>query len=487
MTSPAMDSLFDMIVIGGGTAGMTAARQVARAGKRVMLVEADRTGGECLYTGCVPSKSLLASAKRLHHIRQARAFGIEVGEVSLDWTAVQTRRRRAIATIEVHDTPEALERAGIKVLTGSARLSGERTVVVGDRQFRAGAILIATGSVSTVPDIAGLDETDPCVHTSERLMETTTLPKQLAVIGGGPVGVELGQAFSRFGSEVTILGRNQRLLPGDDPEISALLTDVLRDEGIMVRTGAEVTRVEHGPVGRIVTFRDLSGEEKSISVDAILVATGRTPRTAGLDLDIAGVEQNGQGVIVDKRLRTRAPGIWACGDVIGPPFYTHVADDQARTVARNMLGGRATWSGDTIAWATFCDPECAGVGLSEDVARARYGDRLEVLRFPYSALDRAVTDGVDTGMIKVLLAPGWTCGRLGGLIVGAHVCGERASEVVQQFAFLMSWKLPAGLLARTVQAYPSYGLGARQAIGMHWLTKAPRSPSLFSRIRQLLL
>lgn len=486
MTSTTMDARFDTIVIGGGTAGMTVARQVARAGKRVMLIEADRTGGECLYTGCVPSKSLLASAKRLHHIRQARAFGIDVGEVSLDWSAVQARRQQAIATIEVHDTPEALQAAGVEVLAGAARFGGERTVVVGDRQFRAGAIAIATGSASAVPDIAGLDETDPCVHTSERLMETMTLPARLAVIGGGPVGVELGQAFSRFGSAVTILGRNRRLLPGDDPEISALLTEVLRGEGITVRTGAEVIRVERGPVGRDVTFRDPSGEEKSISVDAILVATGRTPRTAGLDLDVAGVEHSGHGVVVDKRLRTQAPGIWACGDVIGPPFYTHVADDQARTVARNMLGGRATWSGDTIAWATFCDPECAGVGLSEDVARARYGDRLEILRFPYSALDRAVTDGVDTGLIKVLLAPGWTRGRLGGAIVGAHVCGERASEVVQQFAFLMSWKLPAGLLAKTVQAYPSYGLGARQAIGMHWLTKTPGASSLFRRVRQVL-
>jgi len=222
-------------------------------------------------------------------------------------------------------------------------------------------------------------------------------------------------------------------------------------------------------------------------VDQILVATGRTPRTSGLDLEIAGVEHGSRGIVVDDHLRTGAPGIWACGDVIGPPFYTHAAEDQARTVARNILGGRATWSSDTIPWATFCDPECAGVGLSEDAARATCGDRLEVLRFPFSALDRAVTDGADTGLIKVLLAPGWTRGKLGGSVVRAHVCGERASEIVQQFAFLMTWKLPAGLLAKTVQAYPSYSLGARQAIGMHWLTKASRSPSLFGRVRQLLM
>jgi pyruvate/2-oxoglutarate dehydrogenase complex dihydrolipoamide dehydrogenase (E3) component len=318
-------------------------------------------------------------------------------------------------------------------------------------------------------------------------MEITTLPKRLAVIGGGPVGVELGQAFARFGSEVTMLGRNAQLLPGDDPEISALLTDVLRSERITIRTGAEVIRIDHPPAEHTVTFRDASGAEETVTVDEILVATGRAPRTAGLDLEVAGVEATASGIVVDDRLRTRVPGIWACGDVIGPPFYTHAADDQARTVARNILGGRATWNGDSIPWATFCDPECAGVGLSEDAARAIYGDRLEVLRFPYSALDRAITDGLDTGLIKVLLAPGWTRGKLGGSVVGAHVCGERASEIVQQFAFLMTWKLPAGLLAKTVQAYPSYSLGARQAIGMHWLTKASRSPSLFGRVRQLLM
>jgi pyruvate/2-oxoglutarate dehydrogenase complex dihydrolipoamide dehydrogenase (E3) component len=285
---------------------------------------------------------------------------------------------------------------------------------------------------------------------------------------------------------VTILGRNERLLPESDPEIGALLTDFLRHEGITICTGAEVTRVHHISMEQTVIFRDKLGVERSITVDEILVATGRTPRTAGLDLGVVGVEETASGIVVDDRLETRAPGVWACGDVIGPPFYTHIAEDQARTVARNVLGGRATWNGDSISWATFCEPECAGVGLSEKDAHATYGDRLEVLRFPYSSLDRAITDGESDGLIKVLLAPGWTRGKLGGSVVGAHVCGERASEIVQQFAFLMSWRLPAGLLAKTVQAYPSYGLGARQAVGMHWLKGSPATGSVFNQIRRLL-
>lgn len=477
---------FDLIVIGGGTAGMTVARQVAKADKRVVLIEADRTGGDCLYTGCVPSKTLLASAKRLHQIRQASAFGINVSDVTLDWAVVQNRRRDAIATIEVHDSPDALKRAGIEVLNGSARFVGEHTVSVGNRHLRAPAIVLATGSIPTIPDITGLDAADPRVHTSDTLMESTGLPTRLAVIGGGPVGIELGQAFRRFGSEVTILGRNERLLPESDPEMSSYLSDVLRREGITICTGAEVVRIDHLPLEHTVAFHDRSGPQKTITVDAILIATGRTPRTAGLDLDVAGVDETARGIAVDAHLRTRAPGIWACGDVIGPPFYTHVADDQARTVARNVLGGQATWTGASIPWATFCDPECAGVGLSEDAACAKYGDRLEILRLPYSALDRAITDGDETGLIKVLLAPGWTRGALGGSVVGAHVCGERASEIVQQFAFLMAWKLPAGLLAKTVQAYPSYSLGARQAVGLHWLNNSPGSRSLVSRLWRLL-
>lgn len=486
MTAFPNTSHFDLIVIGGGTAGMTVARQVARAGKRVVLVEADRTGGDCLYTGCVPSKTLLASAKRLHQVRHAGAFGIDVGDVALNWASVQDRRKDAIATIEVHDTPGALEKAGIDVLSGSARFAGEHTVAVGNRHVHAQAIVIATGSTPTMPDIAGLDTTDPRVHTSETLMERTTLPRRLVVIGGGPVGVELGQAFSRFGSSVTILGRNEQLLPDSDPDVRTLLTDALQCEGITIRTGAEVTRIDHMPTTQAVVFRDRSGTEEIIGADEILVATGRTPRTAGLDPGVAGVEETVDGIVVDDRLRTRVPGFWACGDVIGPPYYTHVADDQARTVARNILGGRATWNGESIPRATFCDPECAGVGLSEEAGLAKYGARLEVLRFPYSALDRAITDGVEIGLIKVLLAPGWTRGMLGGVVVGAHVCGERASEIVQQFAFLMSWKLPAGLLAKTVQAYPSYSLGARQTVGLHWLTRSPASGSRLSQIWRLL-
>ena len=295
------------------------------------------------------------------------------------------------------------------------------------------------------------------------------MPRRLAVIGAGPTGVELGQAFARFGSAVTLIEREPRLLPRDDADCTGPLAAALAEEGVALRLGYRVERVERGEDDRLLTIRAASGAEEALEVDEVLVATGRTPNVEGLDLHLTGVAVGPAGIVVDERLRTGAPGIWACGDAIGPPFLTHAAEDQGRTVAKNILGGRAKWSARALPWATFSDPEAAGVGLTEAEARAASGDKLEILRLPYGDVDRAVTDGQDRGLIKVLLAPGWTRGRLGGEVVGAHAVGERAAEIVQQFAFVMAWRLPAGMLAKVPQTYPTYGLSARQAVGLHWL------------------
>jgi pyruvate/2-oxoglutarate dehydrogenase complex dihydrolipoamide dehydrogenase (E3) component len=227
----------------------------------------------------------------------------------------------------------------------------------------------------------------------------------------------------------------------------------------------------------------------ALAADAVLVAVGRAPNVEGLGLAAAGVATGQRGVAVDARLRTTAPHVWACGDVTGPPYWTHAAEDQARTVAANALGGRRTWSGRAVPWVTYTDPEVAGVGLTEAAARERYGDDLEVLRLPYHAIDRAVTeaaDGAAEGLVKVLLAPGWTRGLIGGEVVGAHVVGARAGELIAPFALLVSWRLPAGVLAKAVQAYPTFALGARQAVGLHWSkTDGPR-PSRLERLARRL-
>ena len=476
---------FDVIVIGGGTAGMTVATQIARAGRRVALIESDRTGGDCLYTGCVPSKSLIASARLAQSIRDAHAFGIDVGPPRIDLTRVMARKQRIIERIAVADSPETLERAGVTVLTGLARFLDPHVVSLDDRRLRADRLVIATGSRPAIPPIPGLVETG--YLTNEGLMELRTLPARLAVIGAGPLGLELGQTFSRLGSQVTVIERGDRVLPRDDAEIAEIARAALEREGVTLHLGAEILRAERDGDGRRLTLRDAANAEHIIEADAILVATGRMPDVDDLGLEAAGVALDGHRVRVDKRLRTTASHIWACGDVIGPPYFTHVAEDQARTVAANVLGGRATWSVRAIPWATFTDPEVAGVGMTERAARERYGDELEVLRLPFEHVDRAVTDGVADGLIKLLLAPGWMRGQLGGEIVGAHVVGPRAGEVVQQFAFQITWRLPAGLLVKTVQTYPTYSLGGRQALGLHWRRRADAaSPSRFSRLARRL-
>ncbi len=461
------DLNFDAVVLGGGTAGMTAAKEIARAGKSVALVEAARTGGDCLHTGCVPSKSLIAAARLLNAIHHADDFGVASGAPALDLAQAMARKDRIIARIGVVDEPEALERAGVTVLHGVARFDGPTVVLAGDRPIRAARFVIATGSRPAIPPIPGLAETG--FLTNEGLMELTAAPGRLAVIGAGPTGLELGQTFQRFGSAVTVVERDGGVLPRDDAEIAALVQRGQEQDGIAFHLGHDVVRVERAGGAKRLTLRTGSGAERFVDVDEILVATGRTANVEALRLDTAGIMAGARGVQVDERMRTTAPHVWACGDVVGPPYFTHVAEDQARTVAANVLGGRAKWSGRAIPWAIFTEPEAAGVGLTEAAARARWGDKLEVLRLPYDRLDRAVIDGAGDGLIKVLLAPGWTRGLLGGEVVGAHIAGAHAGEIIEQFAFQMAWRLPAGMLAKIVQAYPTYSLGGRQAIALHWL------------------
>jgi pyruvate/2-oxoglutarate dehydrogenase complex dihydrolipoamide dehydrogenase (E3) component len=351
---------FDLVVIGGGTAGMTVAKLAARAGQRVALVEADRTGGDCLYTGCVPSKSLLATARVLHQIRQAGDYGVAVGEPALDLARAMDRKEQIIDRIEEADSPAALTRAGVTVIRGAARFIGPRAVIVGERSIRGERFVIATGSRPAAPPIPGLAGAG--YVTNVGLMELRRVPRRLAVIGGGPTGLELGQAFSRFGSEVTVVERTGRILGRDDAETAAFVQRRLEREGIAFRLGCQIVHAAQHAAAKRLTLGANDGGETTLDVDEILVATGRAPNVERLGLDAAGVAIGERGVVVDERLRTTAREIWACGDVVGPPFLTHAAEDQARAVAKNVLGGRAAWSGRAIPWATSPIPRSLASG-----------------------------------------------------------------------------------------------------------------------------
>jgi pyruvate/2-oxoglutarate dehydrogenase complex dihydrolipoamide dehydrogenase (E3) component len=477
---------FDAMVIGGGAAGMTAAKGIARGGKTVALIEAARTGGDCLYTGCVPSKSLIASARMLADIRRAADYGIDVDEPTIDLSAAMSRKDAIIELIGEADSPQVIENAGVTVIHETARFVDPHSIQAGNRLLRASQFVIATGSRPAIPPIPGLKESG-CL-TNESLMELTRLPKRLVIIGAGPTGLELGQVFLRFGSDVTVLDRECRVLSPADEAHATMIVESLAREGMGFHLGVELSVVERegvnsGPAH--VTFITRHGETRTLDADAVLVATGRSPNIEHLNLCAAGVKTEPRGIVVNKHLRTSADHIWACGDVIGPPYFTHAADDQARTVASGILGKNSSWSGRALPWATFTDPEIAGVGLTENTALSEYGAKLEVLTFPFHNLDRAVTDGRGDGQIKVLLAPGWMRGHFGGEIVGAHAIGTHAGEIIQQFAFMMAWRLPAGLLAKTVQTYPTYSLGGRQAIGLHW-RHARQSMPMHSQLSRLL-
>lgn len=473
---------YDLIVIGGGTAGMAVARQVGRAGKRVALIEANKTGGECLYTGCVPSKSLIASARVAAMVRRADNFGISASAPTVDMARVVRRMNAIIQAAGEPDTPEAIAKDGVEVIAGTARFLDPQTVAIDDRRLGAEQLVIATGSRPAVPPVDGLAKAGFLTH--EGIIKLSEVPRRLAVIGAGPVGLEFGQAFLRFGSAVTVIDHGGRILSKDDVDNAANVRKALEGEGMTFHLRSRVSQVQGTLGGKRLTVERDTGRMTEVEVDEILVATGRTPNVDSLHLEASGVTVTTTRIQVDSSLRTSVEHIWACGDVTGPPYYTHAADDQGRSVATGVLGGKATWDDRAVPWVTFTEPEIAGVGLTEERARERYGRKLEVLSLPYSRVDRALTDGQDEGRIKVLLAPGWLRGRVGGEVVGAHVVGANAGEVVQQFAFMMAWRLPAGMLAKTVQSYPTYSLGGRQAVGIHWYRRpgSTSEPSFVTRL-----
>ena len=476
---------WDLVVIGGGTAGMVTATQFARSGGSVALIEASRTGGDCLYTGCVPSKALLASARIAYTVRRAADFGIQVDAPEIDFAAIMRRKDDIIASIAPQHSPEALAEAGVTVIHGHAHFVDSQTVRVGQDLHIGDQFVIATGSVPKLPDIIGLRKSR--MVTTETILDLTTLPHRLVVIGAGFSGLELGQAFARFGSEVTIVARGTRIARQAEPDYANRLQGRLEDEGIRFALETTITSVETEEESdvSVLKLEHASGEHTALEADRILVATGRRPNIAHLGLDNAGIAVTNGQLELDDLSRTNLEHIWACGDVTGAPNLTHRAEDQARTLAGNLLGGADRWNGAAIPWALFTDPPIASIGLSRVDARAALGDRLEVLRFPYSQLDRAITDGDADGEIMVLLKPGWTGGRGGGEIVGAHIIGAQADELINQFAPMLTWRLPAGMLSRAVQVYPTHGLGVRQAVGLHWSRGDHAiTPSLLSRMRR---
>ncbi len=438
--------VWDLLVIGGGTAGIVAATTAARLGARVALVERDRTGGDCLWTGCVPSKSLLASAAAAAHARRAHRLGVVAEPVTVDFAAVMRHVHGAIRTIEPVDSPASLEDAGVRVLAGDARFASAGTVRLADgADLRFRRALVATGARPTVPD--ALRAADP--WTSDSLWDLPELPGRLVVVGGGTIGSELAQAFARLGSRVTLVEGAPRILPQEDPDAAALVHEALRADGVDIRTGAQVTGASGSrPGGGEVRVGAADGE-RAVPYDALLVAVGRTPRTAGLGLDAAGIGLDGDGAVrVDRTLRTTNPAVWAAGDVTAHPRYTHVAGVHGSIAATNaVLGLRRAVDTAAVPRVTFTDPEVAAVGA------ATWGpDHPRTVTRRHDHVDRAVTDAATAGFARLAIGPRHR-------VVGATVVGPRAGETVGELVVAVRHRLTTGDLTSTMHPYTTYDDG----------------------------
>jgi pyruvate/2-oxoglutarate dehydrogenase complex dihydrolipoamide dehydrogenase (E3) component len=448
--------VYDIVVVGGGTGGLVAAHIAAGTGARVALIERERMGGDCLWTGCVPSKSLIAAASLAQRMRTAPRVGLRAVEPEIDFAGVMEHVHEARRRIAPQDSPERLRAAGVEVIQAEARFTGPRRLVADGRELRFRTALIATGSQPDVPPVPGLHEARPL--TNENLWDLSDLPSRLAVLGGGPIGCELGQAFARLGSSVTLIEMLPRLLAREEPRASDLIAHHLAAEGVDVRLGNTVTAVKHGSAG----FEIGAGGADPIHVDRILVAAGRRPRTAGLDLDAAGVETDDSGaVVVDRRLRTTTAGIFAAGDVTGELPFTHVAAYHARIAAVNALFlARRTVDHAAVPWVTFTDPEVGRLGKTEQGARDVFGGEAAVVEYEYSELDRAIAAGEDYGFVKLVGDPK-------GRLVGATVAAPGGGEAVAELAAWLAVGEKIDRVSQTVHAYPTLAEGQARAADEH--------------------
>ena len=459
----------DVVVLGGGAAGLTASGTCANLGMRTLLVERHRLGGDCTWTGCVPSKALLHAAQLRAAAGAYRRFSQSDADVAApDFAAIMESIHAVRQEIyEDADAPENLTRFGIDVVSGDARFVDAHTVEIADesgdtRRVSFRKAILCTGGRAAPPPIDGLDETP--YLTNETLFEIDRQPEHLVIVGGGPIGCEMGQAFARLGSRVTIVDRADRLLGRDDADHARILQGVLEADGVALALGADVEKAEATDGGVRLTL-SVDGETRPLEGDRLLIATGRTPNIETLGLEAAGVAFTAKGIGVDEACRTNQRHIFAAGDCTGEYALTHMSEHMGKTAATNAaLGFGAKIDRRGLTWTTFTSPEVAQLGKTADEL-ADDGTRFVTYTFPYTKVDRAVTEHAETGQIK-LHATKWT-----GKILGASIVGERAGEVASVYAVAMKGGVSVKTISDTIFAYPTYGLAARRAADQYYVQK----------------
>ncbi|MFB0612485.1 dihydrolipoyl dehydrogenase family protein [Aurantiacibacter poecillastricola] len=435
-----MDYTHDVIVIGGGAAGLTAAGGCALFGLRTALIEGHKMGGECLNNGCVPSKALISAAKRAAEAREEERAGVHLAAPTVEWSGVHAHIHEAIAHIAPHDSPERFEEMGCEVIQDWAKLTGPKTVEVAGRTLTAPRIVIATGSAPFVPPIEGL--ADVPYLTNENLFDLTEQPEHLVIIGGGVIGMEMAQSFRRLGSEVTVIEPGEPM-GRDDRDSVAVVMGVMQEEGVrFVKAKAE--RVSGAASGIIVTTDD--GDE--VRGSHLLVAVGRKARTEGYGLEELGIKSNRNGIVVDERRRTNLKHIYAIGDCRDGPRLTHVSGYEGSNVVLEIalgLPARVDWR--ALPWCTYTEPEVAQIGMTESEARKEYGERLRVVTEGFYHNERAIAEGRDRGHLKVMLT--------GKKVVGASICGVNAGELLLPFTQLITGKSSTFALGGAIVSYPT--------------------------------
>ena len=445
----------DVCVVGGGSAGLVVAAGAAQLGLDTVLIERAEMGGDCLNFGCVPSKALIAAAKAAQAQRSGAAFGIAPVEPQIDFARVMDHVTETIATIAPNDSVERFEKLGVRVLREEARFVGRTELQAGPHRIRSKRIVLATGSRPALPPIAGLAETPH--FTNETIFANRTLPAHLLVIGGGPIGIEMAQAFRRLGARVTVL-EAVTLLAKDDPELAAVVVARLRAEGVDLREGAKIDRVERTPAG----VAALLGDGTQIAGSHLLVAAGRSPTVEGLDLEKAAIAYTRHGITVNAALRTSNRHVWAIGDCNGLYAFTHMAGYEASLFIRGALfRAPAKLDPAIVPWATYSDPELAQVGIGERQARQKHGDAIKVLRWSFAENDRAHTERATGGLVKAI-----TDAR--GRILGAAIVGPQAGELIQPWCLAISRRLKISALASFVPPYPTLGEAGKRAAGSYF-------------------
>jgi len=472
---------FDVIAIGAGTTSLTAIKTLAKEGGgklRLAMIEreAEKVGGDCLFYGCVPTKTLLATAKLYHDLQtKAATRGIQAESVRLDFAAAMQHAHATVNRIgEVSDAPAFYRDLGVELVWGDAGFVDPHTIQVGERRMTAASFVIGTGSQPIVPEIGGLERGE--ILTNETVLQLSTLPESMLILGGGPIGCEFGQMFARFGCQVTIVDHGDSLLSKEDEEVAAMLRGYLEAEGIRIILGADVQGASKRGKLKTLTIRH-DGAEEQLKVEAVLSAVGREADLAALHLEAAGVavaqDEQGkvQGIQVNDHLQTSVAHIWAGGDCVGPYYFTHVAEQEGRFIARNILGGKQKRNYAALPWVTFTSPELAHLGQTEADARAAHGDNVVVTKLKFSEIDRARIEGDEEGMIKLITTKGVLGSPVAVRILGAHILGPAAGELIHEFATAMSAGINPGLFALALHAYPTLALANRQVLGDRFTAK----------------